>query len=329
VFSLLSVCPAALRGRSAFLAGRQGDIDIDYHEKSEAASKSAKIIAMTAPCIAVVPAAGFGTRLRPLTLASPKELLPIGRKPVLAHVAEELLAAGITRALFIVSERKPQIQAFLGEAYTAEIAGTLRTLECDYLFQNEMRGSGDAVLRAEEWANGQAFVVAFGDCLIDAPHPSEPLRRTLATHQEQQAGITILVEQVAREKVSRYGVLDPETVLPTVPTEPFAAKDIVEKPAVEDAPSNVVVAARFVCQPVLFDYLRDAQPDPRGEINLPDSFRAMRRDGFPLWAVPLREGEARRDIGNFGSFFTTFVRYALADEEYGADVKKLLAQSEP
>ena len=274
---------------------------------------------------AVIPAAGFGTRLRPLTYAYPKELLPIGRKPVLAHVVEELLGAGIVRALFIVSERKPEIRAFLGDKYQAEITGTAHTLECEYTFQNEMRGSGDAVLKAEAWANSAPFVVAFGDCLIDAPDPSEPLRRTLATHQKQNAGITILVEQVPRENVSRYGVLTSETELPPQPTEPFAASGIVEKPNIEDAPSNLVVAARFVCEPILFEYLRKALPDSRGEINLPDSFQAMRRDGFGLWAVPLRDKEVRRDIGNFGSFFTTFVRYALDDPDYGAEVRKILS----
>lgn len=279
----------------------------------------------TRPIIqAVIPAAGFGTRLRPLTSAYPKELLPIGRKPVLAHVVEELLGAGIVRALFIVSERKPEIRAFLGDRCEVEIAGTVHTLECDYALQNEMRGSGDAVLKAEAWTNSAPFVVAFGDCLIDASDPSEPLRRTLATHQKQKSGITILVEQVARENVSRYGVLAPETELPPHPTEPFAASGIVEKPNTEDAPSNLVVAARFVCEPVLFEYLRKAQPDLRGEINLPDSFQAMRQDGLGLWAVPLRDKEARRDIGNFGSFFTTFVRYALADPDYGAEVRKVL-----
>ena len=274
---------------------------------------------------AIVPAAGFGTRLRPLTQSCPKELLPIGRKPVLAHVAAELMQAGIVRAVFIVSERKPEIRAFLGNRFQAEIDGTIHTLECEYLMQNEMRGSGDAVLKAEAWANSAPFVIAFGDCLIQAPDPSEPLRRTLATHQSQNSGITILVEQIPRAEVSRYGVLAPETELPAKPVEPFPASGIVEKPTVEDAPSDLVVAARFVCEPILFDYLKRAQLDPRGEINLPDSFHAMRQNGLPLWAVPLREGEARRDIGNFGSFFTTFVRYALQDQEYGAEVRKILS----
>src|SRR5688500_1635838 len=96
---------------------------------------------------AVIPAAGFGTRLRPLTQAFPKELLPVGRKPVLAHVAEELRGGGITEALFIVSERKPQIRAFFGEEYD-DGDRSRPPLRCDYLIQLEQRGSGDAVLRA-------------------------------------------------------------------------------------------------------------------------------------------------------------------------------------
>jgi UTP--glucose-1-phosphate uridylyltransferase len=272
---------------------------------------------------AVIPAAGFGTRLRPLTQAFPKELLPVGRKPVLAHVAEELRGAGITEALFIVSERKPQIRAFFGEEYDGGDA-SMPSLRCDYLIQTEQRGSGDAVLRAEEWVGEAPFVVAFGDCLMEAPDPSEPLRRLIATHLTQNSGTSVLVEQVAWEKVSRYGVLDPETPLGDAPTDPFPARNILEKPAPEDAPSNLVVAARFALQPRIFDILRRNELDARGELNLPDAMSRLRQEGLPLWAVPLRPGEARRDIGNFETFFAAFVRAALRDPEFGASVRAVV-----
>jgi UTP--glucose-1-phosphate uridylyltransferase len=274
---------------------------------------------------AVIPAAGFGTRLRPLTQAFPKELLPVGRKPVLAHVAEELRGAGITEALFIVSERKPQIRAFFGEEYNG--GDTSRPpLRCDYLIQTEQRGSGDAVLRAAEWIGQEPFVVAFGDCLIEASDSSEPLRRLIATHLSQQSETSVLVEQVAWEKVSRYGVLAPETPLGDAPTEPFPARDILEKPAREAAPSNLVVAARFALQPRIFDTLRRNELDARGELNLPDAMSRLRQEGFPLWAVPLRPGEARRDIGNFETFFAAFVRAALRDPEFGASIRALVQE---
>lgn len=274
---------------------------------------------------AIIPAAGFGTRLRPLTLAFAKEMLPVGRKPVLLHVVEELRGAGITEVAFITSERKPEIENFFGETYT-DGDETRHPVRCAYIIQKEQRGSGDAVLLAEEWVENEPFVVAFGDCIMDAPDPSEPLRRLISTHLTHQSAATVMVEQVAWEKVSRYGVLSPETPQEDAPTEPFPAKAIVEKPAREDAPSNLVVAARFALDPRIFDYLRRNELDKRGELNLPDTMGTMREEGFPLWAVPLRPGEARRDIGNFETFFAAFVRAALRDAEFGEAVRAVVRE---
>jgi len=274
---------------------------------------------------AVVPAAGLGTRLRPLTYAFPKELLPIGRKPVLAHIAEELRRAGITRILFIVSERKPQIRSFFGESYSGDESENA-PLQCDYALQEEQRGLGDALLRAKAWVGDDPFVVAFGDCLIEAPEPAAPLQRLIATHCAQGAAATTLVETVAWEKVSRYGVLAPETPREEPATAPFAAADIVEKPPLADAPSNLVVAARWALTPAIFAYLERNRPDTRGELNLTDAVRALKRDGGPLWATPLREGEFRRDIGNFESFYTAFIRAALRDAEYGPAARRAAAE---
>lgn len=269
---------------------------------------------------AVIPAAGLGTRLRPLTNAFPKELLPIGRQPVLAYIAEELRLAGITQALFIVSERKPQIRAFFGDSYQGECKD-LPPLQCAYVVQGEQRGLGHALLHAEAWVGTDPFVVAFGDCMIEAAVPAAPLLRMIAVHREQRASATTLVEQVAWDNVSRYGVLAPEAPLEQAATQPFAARDIVEKPARAEAPSNLVVAARWILQPEIFSFLHRSAPDARGETNLTDAVRALRRSGSALWAVPLGAEEARRDIGNFDTFFAAFVRRALCDPEAGASAR--------
>ena len=270
---------------------------------------------------AVLPAAGLGTRLRPLTQAFPKELLPVGRKPVLAHIATELLGAGIDRALFVVSERKPQIRGFFGEVYEDDVTG--RLLHCSYVVQEEQRGLGDALLCAADWTAGEPFVVAFGDCMIEASDPSEPLRRLLATHQGQGSDATVLTEQVALEKVVRYGVLAPAEAQPDRPTEPFALKDIVEKPAPQDAPSRNVVAARWILAPAIFELLRRTPLDSRGELNLTDAVRTLKQEGGSLWAVPLRPGEFRRDIGNFETFYAAFIRAALNDPEFGPSARRV------
>ena len=272
---------------------------------------------------AVVPAAGFGTRLRPLTDAIPKELLPIGRTTVLHRVLAELQHAGIERVLFVVSERKPQIRACFGESFAGDAA--LPPIRCDYATQTAMRGSGDAVRLAEEWTGSESFVVAFGDCFIEAENDgAEPLRRLMAAHSEQNAASSVLVEAVDREKVSRYGVVAPLAALPEGVTEPFALRDIVEKPRTEDAPSRLVVAARFALSPQIFDALRRSENDARGEQNLPDAMRLLLHEGGATWAVPLRPGEARRDIGSFDTFFAAFVRAALQDPDASAAVREIM-----
>jgi UTP--glucose-1-phosphate uridylyltransferase len=275
---------------------------------------------------AIVPAAGFGTRLRPLTNITPKELLPLGRKPVLSYVMEELQQSGIQEVLFIVSERKPEIRAFFGETYTGENPD-LAPIRCEYTFQHQQRGSGDAVLCAADWSEDDACVVAFGDCIIDAPQSgSAPLKRMIETFSQQSAGGVILVESVPREKVFRYGVVSPATPLPEVPTESFLLQGVVEKPSVEEAPSNLVIAARFVLHPTIFTALRHTLPDKRGEFNLPDAMCLLPAQGLPLFATPLHSGEARLDIGNFETYFANFLRFALRDAEYGESLHALLKQ---
>ncbi len=312
-------------------------------------------LSTTAPSItrAVVPAAGLGSRLRPLTRAFPKELLPVGREPVLSYIATELRESGITDVLFIVSDSKPQIRAFFGDIYKGE-RSDLPSLRCEYVTQQEQRGSGDALLYAEEWVGNAPFVVAFGDCIIEgkekrekgkeeirdtryeireeetAPFPSSlfplPLQRLIATHINQQAAATVLVERVERAKVSRYGVVAPQEALDAVPLEPFALSDIVEKPRVEDAPSDLVIAARWVLSPAVFALLRQTELDARGERNITDAVRALGQAGSPLWAVPLRPGEARRDIGNFESFFAQFARAAMRDAEFGTAIRRVVRE---
>jgi len=278
----------------------------------------------------VIPAAGLGTRLRPLTNAIPKELLPIGRLPVLAHIAAELQGAGFTDALFIVSDSKPQVRNYFGELYSADTGCLdapidLPPLRCSYMIQKQQLGLGDALLYAEEWAAGSPFAVAFGDCIIDAPDPSAPMRRLAAAHAAHNAGATVLTESVAREDVFRYGVLAPDTSLPPGDNGEFRVAGIVEKPSPQDAPSNLVVAARWILDPSIFAYLRKLEPDSRGELILTDAVREFANDGNPFWAVPLKEGERRSDIGNFETFFAAFVRAAIRDPEYGGRVRNLAA----
>ncbi len=276
---------------------------------------------------AVIPAAGLGTRLRPLSNAFPKELLPVGRKPVLAYIMEELRAAGISDVLFIVSEAKPQIRGYFGDTYRGE-TGDLDLIRCSYVFQVEQRGLGDAIGLARAWAQGEPFVVAFGDCIIESEQSISPLQRLVQSFSDNGAVGATLVEEVAPELVTRYGIVAPveQSELGADTNGSMLLKDIVEKPAIDDAPSRFAVAARWVLSSDVFEYLERGVRDSRGEVNLTDAVRMMARDKGGLWAVKLKSNEARRDIGNFGSFFNAFVRAALRDSEYGAAVARTVRE---
>lgn len=268
---------------------------------------------------AVVPVAGQGSRLRPLTHLLPKELLPVGRKLVLDYVIEELYAAGIREALFIVSPRKPQIRTYL-----EEIVGAGTGLRFAFAVQEEPKGSGDALLYAAEWVGEQPFVVAFGDCIIASSPVGAPLKRLLQAFKQHEVEAAILVEEVERGRLSHYGVVAPAET--ESHETPFLIRDIVEKPSMDEAPSFFVVAARWILKPTIFDAIRRSSPDPRGEWNIPDALRKLLDARPRAVAVPLLQGEARRDIGSWDSFLVETVRSAINDPEYGSQIRRVAAK---
>jgi UTP--glucose-1-phosphate uridylyltransferase len=264
---------------------------------------------------AVVPAAGFGTRLRPLTNAVPKEMLPVGGKPALERIADELRAAGITEVVFVLSPSKlAGIQGYFGDGADGV---TYR-----YALQPEMRGLGDAVLRAEPLLTGGGpFVVALGDAVFEEPAPGGLTGRLCAEFTRRDATVGLIVQKVARERISRYGVVRPAELAGDSANpgdgDSLLISDIVEKPAPEDAPSDLAAAARYVVRPEIFDTLRETPPGKGGEVQLTDALRAELGRGETGIAVPLRAGEVRHDIGSLETYYRAFAAFALADAENG------------
>jgi UTP--glucose-1-phosphate uridylyltransferase len=268
----------------------------------------------------MIPAAGFGTRLRPLTIAIPKEMLPLGRKPVLEYVVEELRDSGLTDLLFIVSPGKEMIRAYFGD-------GSRWGVRCDYVIQPEMRGLGEAILRGEEWAGSDPVLVAFGDCIIDRSGPPA-CARLVETFAAQQADAAVITEAVPRERTRRYGVLKPADDGSANGNAPFLVTGIVEKPDPERAPSTWVVAARYILGPRLFDHLHRTTPGPDGEVSLSDAVATALEDGCIMWAIPLIPPERRRDIGGWDSYLVAAARAAVYDAEFGSAVRADLRDSE-
>ncbi len=260
---------------------------------------------------AVVPAAGLGSRLRPLTSAIPKEMLPLGRKFVLQYVIEELVDSGITDICIVVSPAKEMIKNFFGsgDAFGANI---------DYIVQSEMKGLGDAILLAEHWVAGEAFVTAFGDCIIEGTEVT-PLSRLLQTFVNNSADAAVLTQFIPLDLSTKYGIIAPHSRVGD--EESVRIVDIVEKPLSQNAPSNRAVAARWILNNKIFDSLRTAPLQKNGELNLTDAVSQLVRAGSLCWSTPLLTNERRIDIGGWRTYLTATIEYALKDNDYGREIR--------
>ena len=282
---------------------------------------------------AVVPVAGIGTRLLPATKSQPKEMLPVGKKPIVQYVVEELARAGCEQILFVTGRGKDSIENHFD--HDPELAESLRraakddlleelafeNIDVHYLYtsQSVQRGLGDAILCGEPFAGEEPFVVALGDSIIGLNGTSSICSRLAEAYEENQAAAVIGVEQVTPDQVGFYGVVKPESE-----GDVFAISDVVEKPTPAEAPSDLAIAGRYVFSPKIFERLRRVEPDARQEIQLTDAIRMLCESGERVMGVRLPEGEKRYDIGNFGSYFKTFVEFALADPQYGPGLRKKL-----
>ena len=284
--------------------------------------------------IAVVPVAGQGTRLLPLTKSQPKEMLPVGRKPVVQYVVEELARSGIRRQLFVTGPGKTAIENHFDE--DGELINRLRvagkeellqeleferqTMEYFYTRQRRQLGLGHAVLCARPLLEKQPFVVALGDSIIGLHAQSKIVRRMIQVFESEGAAAVVAFEEVPDDDVHRYGIAKPRDGAEDV----FELEDLIEKPTLEEAPSNLAVAARYVCSPVVFDKLSETKPGAGGEIQLTDALRSLIRDGEKAFGVRLAPHEKRFDIGNFESYFRAFAEFALEDSDYGPSLRSHL-----
>jgi UTP--glucose-1-phosphate uridylyltransferase len=281
--------------------------------------------------IAVVPVAGLGTRLLPATKSQPKEMLPVGNKPVVQYVVEELARVGMKRMLFITGPGKASIENHFD--LNSELIQTLRetgkeellaelefervAVQYFYTRQRQTLGLGHAVLCARSFVGNRPFVVALGDSIIGMHAESDVVGRMTRCFLDKQAAAVIAFEEVPDSEVSQYGIAKPRTG-----GEIFEIEDLVEKPARSEAPSNMAIAARYALAPAIFDTLARTTPGKGGEIQLTDAIRAVIRNGGKAYGVRLRANERRYDIGNFDSYFQAFVEFALADPRYGAALRR-------
>ena len=282
---------------------------------------------------AIVPVAGYGTRLLPATKSQPKEMLPVARKPIVQYVVEELAANCVEQILFVTGRNKSSIENHFD--HDPELTNTLQAgnkrelmdaltfekLQTHFFYtrQRFQKGLGDAVLCGENFAGEEPFVVALGDSILGLRVPSRSVARMAELFESKRASCVIAVEEVAPGETSQYGIVQPADG-----GEWFRVADLVEKPKPEEAPSNLAIAGRYIFSPLIFDMIRRVEPDARGEIQLTNAIRLMCEEGKRVLGLKLPPGEKRYDIGNFPSYFETFVEFALADARYGKDLRKTL-----
>jgi UTP--glucose-1-phosphate uridylyltransferase len=278
---------------------------------------------------AVIPAAGLGTRFLPATKAMPKEMLPVVDTPTIQYVVEEAVAAGLGDVLLITGRGKGAIEDHFDRAHELEevlaakgdTAGLALIREASelasvhYIRQGAPKGLGHAVLCAAQHVGDEPFGVLLGD---DFTEPGNPLLRRMIEVRERYGGSVVALMEVGIDQVSLYGAT---AIEPTDEDDVVSVTDLVEKPAPADAPSNLVVIGRYVCDPAIFEVLRRTPPGRGGEIQITDALRTLAQtapaDGGGVRGV-LFHGR-RFDTGNRVDYLRTIIQFACERPDVAAE----------
>ncbi len=279
---------------------------------------------------AVIPAAGLGTRFLPATKAMPKEMLPVVDQPAIQYVVEEAVEAGLTDLLMITGRNKRALEDHFDRApdleRTLEVKGDEARLDAvqhasglgpiHYVRQGEPKGLGHAVLCAKQHVGDEPFAVLLGDDLIDE---SEQLLSTMIDVQVKTGGSVIALIEVDPSQISAYGCAD---VTPIAGEDYVRVNSLVEKPSVEEAPSNLAVIGRYVLHPAVFGVLEKTGPGRGGEIQLTDALQTLAKgegEGEPVYGVVFRG--RRYDTGDKLSYLKAVITLASERAEFGEDLK--------
>jgi UTP--glucose-1-phosphate uridylyltransferase len=268
---------------------------------------------------AIIPAAGLGTRFLPATKAQPKEMLPIVDKPTLQYIIEEAVNSGIEEILIITGRNKKSIEDHFDKSIELELelekSGKLELLEevrkisdmvnIHYIRQKEPKGLGHAIHCAKSFVCNEPFAVLLGDDIVDNEKPC--LKQMLEVYDEYKT--TILgVQEVAKEDVCKYGIVDGRFIEDRV----YKVKGLVEKPSVEEAPSNIAILGRYIINPAIFEILEHTKPGKDGEIQLTDALKELAK----VEAMYAYNFEGKRyDVGDKLGFLEATVEYALRRED--------------
>ena len=277
----------------------------------------------------LIPVGGFGTRFLPATKAQPKEMLPLVDKPVIQYLVEEAVASGIKEIIFITGKGKRaiedhfdnagELEVFLESRGKSALAKQIREISSlahfAFVRQKEPRGAGDALLQARHLIGQEPVAVLYGDDIVDGKVPC--LKQLISIFEKYQEPVLAL-ERVPKKEVSKYGVIKGEKVASKL----YKLSEIVEKPHVSEAPSNLISIGKYIITPVLFECLLKVKPQQNQELYLTDAFSAYLQSGGSIYGYEF-EG-IRYDCGDKLGFMKAVINFGLQHPEIGKDFKKFL-----
>jgi UTP--glucose-1-phosphate uridylyltransferase len=283
-------------------------------------------------CKAVFPAAGLGTRFLPATKAQPKEMLPLVDKPIIQYGVEEALAAGCNQIIMVTGRGKSAIEDHFDVSYELEkileekgkkdllkvVRQISDMIHVAYVRQKEALGLGHAVLTARELVGNEAFAVLLADDVIDAEVPV--LKQMMRVFEETQCSV-IATQIVEGKAISAYGVLDVKPAEGHCGGRLYEIRNMVEKPPLEEAPSNLAIIGRYILTPAIFDILEKTQMGKGGELQLTDGMRSLLKQE-KMYAY-VYEGK-RHDTGDKLGFLKATVEFALKRDDLGGPLKEYL-----
>ena len=264
---------------------------------------------------AIIPAAGLGTRFLPATKAQPKEMLPIVDKPTIQYIVEEAVASGIEDIIIVTGRTKKAIEDHfdksvelemeLEKKHNEELLNIAKSVSqianIYYIRQKEPKGLGHAVLTAKTFIGDEPFAVLLGDDVIDSEKPA--LKQMMDVYDKKQ-GTVLGVQTVDRKDVSKYGIVDGIQIDDRI----YEVNDMVEKPSLDKAPTNVAVLGRYIITPRIFDYLEKQEIGAGGEIQLTDALKKLAQEE-KMYAYDFMG--KRYDVGNKMGFLQATVEFAL------------------
>jgi UTP--glucose-1-phosphate uridylyltransferase len=278
--------------------------------------------------VAVFPAAGLGTRFLPATKAQPKEMLPLVDRPLVQYVVEEAKAAGIERIVIVTGRGKNAIEDHFDTSFELEkmleergkddLLAIVREISdlmpISYVRQKTALGLGHAILQAKDLVGNEPFAVLLGDDIVDS---AEPCIGQMMRLREKRGNPVIAIQEVARAETRQYGIVAGERESDRV----VRITGMVEKPAPEDAPSNLAIIGRYILPPEIFEILEATRSDVGGEIQLTSALSTL-LERRPIDGC-LFEG-TRYDAGDKLGFLKATVEFALKREDLGGDFRKYL-----